>query len=193
MHRRLILVAGWLALVAGTVSWSALAERTPGRLPAAVLSWPTGTQMAMGEGPQALLFLHPRCPCYSKGGQDLARLRQECPELATRVVWVVPPGAPARWSDGLSQRVASSLPPFVDTDGNEARRFGVTASGTLLVFDASRRLVYSGGLTIRRSTQSTEGAHSSIGDALRNSQADQPPVCEVVFGCALFDEGDSAR
>ena len=72
----------------------------------------------------------------------------------------------------------------VDNDGIEARRFGSSASGQVLLYNPQGKLLFSGGITASRGHSGDNDGRTAIVALLTQGQAakDETPV----FGCQLF-------
>jgi hypothetical protein len=70
-----------------------------------------------------------------------------------------------------------------DEDGVEAARFGAKTSGKTLVYDASGRLAFRGGLTPERGHEASSGGRERIASLVLDSARTDSPV----FGCALYE------
>jgi hypothetical protein len=151
--------------------------------------WPPGTGVVRDPGrPTLLIFLHPRCPCSEASLEELARLLARVPGRATAMaILVKPPGARDAWEEGEIGEGVLRIPGVrlvVDTDGAEARRFGMRTSGAVAVYDAGGRLVFSGGITAARGHRGdSTGSHAilSLLDGNGPGLTGTP-----VFGCPLF-------
>jgi hypothetical protein len=188
---RLALLAGfvWLALCAAGMMALWRYEHTPGGITTVQPRWPDGVNLALNvNGPTLILFVHPRCPCTRASLSELERVLSSC--QGSRRAYVVayrPASAEAGWEHTDLWRTASKLPGvrlLSDADGTLARRFGATTSGHALVYDASGRLLFDGGITSARGHQGDNAGSNSIiallsgdGSAVRSTP---------VFGCPII-------
>ena len=76
---------------------------------------------------------------------------------------------------------------YVDDEGIEARRFGVSTSGQTLLYDKAGALLFSGGITGARAHQGDNDGRRSI-VALLNRKTPGRTATNV-FGCSLFSDG----
>jgi hypothetical protein len=187
---RLALLAGfvWLTLsIAGVVAlWRY--ELTPGDVATVQPRWPARVNLSPNVGgPTLILFVHPRCPCTRASLGELERILSSCQgSPRAYVIAYRPASAEAGWEHTDLWRTASKLPGvrlLSDVDGTLARRFGATTSGHALVYDASGRLLFDGGITAARGHQGDNAGSSSIiallggdGSALHSTP---------VFGCPI--------
>jgi len=94
---------------------------------------------------------------------------------------------PEKWEiAGLWESVANmpGVKLSVDNDGIEARRFGSSTSGHVMLYNTQGQLVFSGGITAARGHSGENDGRSAIVALLTQGQAatDETPV----FGCQLF-------
>lgn len=152
--------------------------------------WPTGSALSpAADHPTLVLFAHPRCPCTHASVTELARLVERTNgSLAVRIAVVRPGGTAAEWDDTELVARAAAIPGATvssDDDGVEASRFGVRASGHVLVYDRDGRRVFSGGLTSSRGHEGESFGTRRILSMLATGVADRADA--PVFGCALAD------
>ena len=182
----------WLLLVsAGFVGlWKY--KSTPGAAGAVTPArWPS--QATVARSPQRatlLLFAHPRCACTRATLAELARLLSRFHERidATVLFWT-PVDAPADWDRTDLWTSAARIPGVTvtrDLDGREASRFAVETSGGAVLYDASGRLLFKGGITPARGHEGDSFGQERIAALLTTGAADRADA--PVFGCALEDE-----
>ena len=72
----------------------------------------------------------------------------------------------------------------IDNDGIEARRFGSSTSGQVMLYNTQGKLLFSGGITASRGHSGDNDGRTAIVALLTQGQAltDETPV----FGCQLF-------
>ncbi len=164
------------ALLAGIVGWEWY-TLTPGSkgTPEAIEAEPGGWRMT--------IFVHPHCPCTRTTLTDLMDLGHADPDLAVRVVFVIPPDAPAEWWNSPSRAIAESISgvEIVRDDGTEARRSGAETSGHTFLIDPTGRTVFCGGLTPGRGRDGALRAWLSRMKSSSGERVDAP-----VYGCPLF-------
>lgn len=179
------LVCVWMiAISAGMASLarhSALASQdAPGPT-----RWPAGSALDREPGRGTLLcFVHPRCPCTRATLRELERVVSRSPRAAVRVVFRDDPGgdvaAAATWE--MAARVPGARR-VRDPGGVEARRFGATTSGLVLLFDAGGALRFRGGVTPGRGHEGESEGAAGLRAALRGREG--PVGWSRVFGCGL--------
>ncbi|MBV9848853.1 MAG: hypothetical protein JO250_04115 [Armatimonadetes bacterium] len=151
--------------------------------------WPAGTILPLDpDRPTLVLLAHPRCPCTSATMDELENLMARCRGLvALHVLFYRPGSAPADWAQTDLWRRAAAIPGaavHADTDGAQARLFGATTSGQVLLYQPDGSLLFSGGITNTRGH-----AGPSIGaDAVRSllTKGTAPQAETPVYGCPLI-------
>lgn len=179
----------WLLLVGAGMKAAMDYEATPGASNPAPEQWPASSRISPPKAkPRLLVFAHPRCPCTRATFDELLEIAARAPDRAEIDVWFYrPSGAAANWNQGDLWRRVATQPGFKvhnDEEGREARLFGASTSGTVVLFDAQRRLVFRGGLTALRGK-----AGDSMGrQAVLSFLLDGKPVAaqSPVFGCSLL-------
>ena len=195
LSRRLPLagVAAWiLSAAAGTaVVWNH--SLAPGADAVPPDRWPRESSVVRSPRlPTLLLFVHPRCPCTRATlGEFAVLMAQSGGRVSTRVLCLLPDGAPADWADTDLLRTARAMPGvdvLLDRGGVEARRFGAATSGQALLYDAEGRLVFSGGITASRGHSGDNAGRAAVLAFLRGEAPDRRHT--LVFGCRLFGPSD---
>ena len=136
-----------------------------------------------------LLFAHPQCPCTKTTFEELDQIRgASAHRLAITIVFVLPPHVPVGWEKGELWTQASEMKDVHvdrDVDGIEARRFGVSTSGHVLVYNPGGILLYSGGITLSRGhSGDNPGETEIVRLTLGHTPADKGR--KPVFGCSLL-------
>lgn len=193
------LIAGSLWLLAITAGFGLLLRYASTPAPqdgAPPRRWPAATLLTRSSArPQLLLFAHPHCPCTRASVAELARLMGRFHgRLDARVLVVQPPGVGDEWADSALRERAGTIPGVrvsIDRDGVEARRFGAVASGTVLLYDRSGRLLFHGGITAARGHEGQSFGQQRIAALLTTGSADSDRA--PVFGCVLFDVETQSR
>jgi hypothetical protein len=135
-----------------------------------------------------LVFLHPRCSCSFATLSELARIavrHKPGATLPTIDILFYRPRNSA-WMPGELWERAQQLPGAQmhwDEGGREARRFGATTSGFVLLYDSSGHLLFSGGVTGSRGHEGTNYGIERLMASLDTSA--RTPESSLVFGCAL--------
>ena len=137
-----------------------------------------------------VMFAHPLCPCTPASLTRVGELLAAAPaSVEATVFFDIPDGVTAAWEHGESERIAESIPRLrvvADPNGDTARRFGVSTSGGVLIFDPEGRRIFQGGLTARRGDPSENAASDAALACLRGRTGE--PDDWPVFGCSLFGE-----
>jgi hypothetical protein len=180
--------------LAGMVALAAF-DNAPGAASTSPALWPRLTGLDRSTaGPQLLAFAHPYCSCTTATISELGTLFASLPlQNAPAVTFVVyRPGSAAGWSWKTLKDRASVLAHsrFVWDDGGlEARRFGATTSGMVLLYSSAGQLQFQGGITGSRGHEGDNYGLDTLRMALRhmpNAMAVRGPISRSrVFGCAL--------
>jgi len=182
------LTGAWLAAVATGMGILIRYSAISGDVGMPPPTWPAETSIPRPAGrPLLVLMAHPRCPCTRATMEELARLmRRLSGRIETRVVFYAPAGAAEEWWKSDIWTSAAAIPgvtAILDTDAVEARRFHVETSGHALLYDASGRLLFSGGITVARG-HAGDNAGADWVEALMRGD---PSIGKTtpVFGCRL--------
>jgi hypothetical protein len=183
-------LAAWVVLVAGgfftlwryKATAAAASETGPPAL------WPSGSSLRPATDRATLvLFAHPKCGCTHATVTELARLMASMHDrVEARIAVVRPAEVPADWDDTELVARAAAIPGATvsrDEGGVEATRFGVTASGHVVLYDHGGRRLFSGGLTSSRGHEGESFGSMRIHSLLTTGVADRADA--PVFGCAL--------
>ncbi len=195
-------VAAWFVAVGGVMGAMHAYSARPGVGERALEAWPHGTSLGLDRSrPTVVLFVHPRCPCTRA---TIENLRSVWPDGGVdgadgggASLTIVSSGPAA--GGALSEEVEgwlASLPKgagarvVVDASGEEARRFGATTSGHVIVADASGAVRFCGGVTpgrghVGRCDALDRFAGALEATSLARSDGANPPV----FGCPIFGKG----
>ena len=181
-------LAGLIALVAF--------DNTPGAPGSPSITWPRFTHLhRKSNRPELLVFAHPYCTCTTATISELATLFASTDSRANPAIKFVVyrPETRAGWSwKSLNDR-ASVLPKtefYWDDGGREARRFGATTSGMVLLYDARGALRFAGGITGSRGHEGDNYGLDALRTALAPIAPGTPPHTNTiarsrVFGCAI--------
>lgn len=181
-----LVTAGFFALWRYKAAAAAPSQAGP---PAA---WPASSGLRPAPDRATLvLFAHPKCACTHATVTELARLMaREHERVEARVAVVRPAEVPADWDDTELIARAAAIPGASvsrDEGGVEAARFGVKASGHVVVYDRGGRRLFSGGITSSRGHEGESFGTQRIHSLLTTGAADRGDA--PVFGCA-FDDPD---
>ena len=188
-------MAIWITLI-GVVSFMMLNyDFTPGPASSAPSYWPESSTLSRQPGRSTIvMFAHPRCPCTSASIDELCQILEKAAgPVDCQIVFLMPPNASQDWLASANVRAARSIRNVrvVSDDGNEARRFAVTTSGHILLFDQRGRLAFSGGITVSRGHV---GPNSGATTLLQSIRHQQPADHEIpTFGCPLFKDNADCR
>lgn len=155
--------------------------------------WPAASTLRReGDAATLIMLVHPQCPCSRASVAELERLLVETRDRVQAHVLVVrPPGAPEPWERTALWDRAAAIPGVTvhtDLDGEQARLFGATASGHVVVYDAAGRLRFRGGITGARGHEGDNPGRSRARAAILEGDAGEGPT----FGCALLHGDDGA-
>jgi len=164
---------------------------TPGK-PATIPSqWPADSSLKPQHDRATLvMFVHPQCPCSRASIGELASLMAHTrSKLDAYVLFMAPKGFSDHWVKSDLWQSAAAIPGvknIADPDGLEAKRFHVTTSGNIALYNPAGKLLFQGGITASRGHFG-----DSIGrDSALAALAGNPPksCSSAVFGCPLFNE-----
>ena len=170
-------------------------ENTPGLGASAPQQWPTDTEIARTRGqPTLVMFAHPHCPCTRASIGELAILMARAQGLASAtVLFGAPTDFPAGWHETDLWQTAAAIPGvtvMADPDGREAQRFGAATSGQTLLYDASGRLQFDGGITDGRGHSGDNVGRATLLALLTDGPA-AVRAGAAVFGCPLVLASDA--
>jgi len=164
----------------------------PGRAATPPARWPAASVVAPAANRATLVLIaHPRCACTRATLGELSLLMTHCAgRLSAHVIFVRPAGAAAGWTNTDVVRSAKAIPGVTvttDDNGVEADRFGTWTSGQVMLYDASGRLEFCGGITAGRGHAGDNAGRSAIEALLHGGQV--ATASAPVFGCKLFADG----
>jgi hypothetical protein len=150
--------------------------------------WPLGSVISQPDArPALLLFAHPQCPCTRASLDELISVMTRTRGLASvYVVFSTPADASETWTHSASWNYAASIPDVrivLDKDAREARRFGVLASGHVLLYGSGGELLFTGGITPARGRVGDNAGRDAITTLLAGQRA--PRSRTSIFGCLL--------
>jgi hypothetical protein len=182
-------VAVWLGAVAAGFLWLLDYSMTPGVRGPTPAVWPADSAIERASGtPTLVMFAHPLCPCSRASLSELGELLRKAGPMAAHVLMLAPHDAGSDWKDPGLREAAAAIPHVrvaADDDGVEARRFGATTSGHVVIYGRDGRLLFSGGITAARGHL---GDNLGLQRALAALGAGAPTCVESpVFGCSLKD------
>ncbi len=151
--------------------------------------WPATASIERAtDRPTLLVFVHPQCPCTLATIAELERL---IAEVSGHVQPIVLLGCPANqrqeWLETrLAQRcqMLSASQVLADVNGVLATQFNAMTSGFCVLYSATGKLQFHGGITYQRGHEGE--SHGRV--ALRRILNGQPPLATKapVYGCQLI-------
>ena len=194
--------SGWIIWVATAIWFAAFAggtaaflrfEFTPGEETRAPLAWPRDSSLPLHpDGMTLVLFAHPHCVCTRASLDELqVVMSHHSRPMHAEVVFVQLPGFTDEEMSDESWEKAGCIPGVerrIDKEGVEARRFGALVSGYTVLYDASGKLLFEGGVTGSRGQVGANAGRNSVVGFLRDGQVDTSRT--PVFGCSLFDRSE---
>jgi hypothetical protein len=188
------------AVVIGVLAWAAgimlgmqrlwTYKSTPGANATAPATWPGSKLIQPVTGKSTLvMFAHPLCSCTRASLAELdAVLQRSGGRVAAWVLFLLPEGAPDSWDTSTTWEAARRLPfvhVVIDQGGVEADRFRASTSGQVVLYDASGRLQFSGGITGARGHVGDNSGEAAVVSLVNTGTADAH--VHEVFGCGLHD------
>jgi hypothetical protein len=188
-------VAVWLvAFAAGTVAFLRF-EFTPGDETRAPVVWPADSALTLRpDGVTLVVFAHPHCACTRASLDELSVVLSQINGLrpvSAQVVFVQLPEFTDVEMKDESWEKAGAIPGLerrIDKQGVEARRFGALVSGYTVLYDASGKLLFDGGITGSRGQVGANVGRNSVIAFLRDGKVETSHT--RVFGCYLFDRAE---
>jgi len=184
-HGGWLAIGAWLLVLCIGFGLAIDFEAKPGQS-ADATAWPADTRLSLAaSGKTLVMFLHPECPCSAASLDELEKLLAHASAPTKTFVVFVHARPTDPQTDNLAR--ASQIPGAaieVDTEGEEARRFGSRTSGDLFIFDAAGQLEFEGGITPSRGHVGP-GTCSDAAAAAIASLSDHPARVPV-YGCPLF-------
>jgi hypothetical protein len=193
----LLFVVLWTTAVGAGVTWLWNYAATAGDAATPPEHWPARSFIKREPGTATLVMLaHPRCPCTRASMAELAVLMSRVGAHArAHVLFVRPRAVDPDWEKTALYQSAAAIPgvtAHTDPGGDEAALFRAATSGQVVAYDASGRLIFSGGITGARGHEGDNAGLSRVLALLSGKPADGHE--SKVFGCALASrdaKGDS--
>ena len=184
-----IVIIVWLCAIGVGVRFVLIYENSPGTVGATPKTWPGDSRVQRSpDFPTLLMMVHPHCPSSRASVIELSLLLAQVQgRVNANVLFVRPLGVPENWEISELWANVSRMPGVklkVDNDGIEARRFGSSTSGQVLLYNTQGKLLFSGGITASRGHSGDNDGRTAIVALLTQGRAatDETPV----FGCQLF-------
>ncbi len=184
----IVVTIAWLICVVTGLGLLLRYKSTPGHAAEQPAQWPDAARLARhAETWTLVMFAHPKCPCTRASLNELSRLLTRCQgRVQSQIVFIKPVGTSDEWmtTDIVEQAQAiSHVTVAWDRGGELAATFRVSTSGHVVLYDATGRLRFSGGITVARGHEGANaGAEAIARCVLENAPA---PRQTGAFGCPL--------
>jgi hypothetical protein len=161
---------------------------TPGERGPCPERWPAGSSLRLAaDRPTLVLLAHPHCFCTQASLDELEQILIHSPQpVSAHVLFYRPGSFPKGWEKTALwhqvERLAGARA-HCDEDGAEARLFGATTSGQVLLYHPEGHLLFRGGITNARGHVGASVGTTAILALLSQGPAGQPET--PVFGCPL--------
>jgi len=177
----------WLGLIVIGYTWlfrysfvAGEASTSPGSIPHVLASPGSSSRW------QVFLALHPHCPCSLATVRELAKILTRAADVSVvTVLMYKPSNEPDGWLEGRlldeCRRMNCRIRP--DPEGGFAKALGTVTSGDVVVYDASGKLRYHGGITGSRGHEGDNLGQQAVIDILRGHNASRTAM--PVFGCPI--------
>ena len=182
----------WLLACLGGAFVAMRQEFQPGRLGGSS-GWPETASIKPGRSKTTVVaIVHPRCICTAATISHLITVLQPRSDVVVVALIYAPSECASAegWDEGDHARKIqiqmTSAVIFRDRSGTEARKFGASTSGTILVFDDKGNELFRGGITNRRGGDSDNPGLRHFRNAVERNQRSLAPT--PVFGCSLESE-----
>jgi hypothetical protein len=179
----------WIAAVVTAFGALAAYSRTPQAANGQVTHWPGASALHSGREATLLMFLHPHCPYSRASLEQFHRIlaQADAPPHAS-IIFVRPKGMPEGWERSDLWDAAAKIPGVevhVDVAGAQARRFGVTTSGAVILADRFGKVLFQGGITAECGDVEDNAGADAV---LSGIKTGRPLTTNTaVFGCSLFE------
>jgi hypothetical protein len=193
LSSRYFIGAVWLVTVGVGLAVVTNYENAAGKTGQTPSTWPRTASFARDTArPTLVMFAHPKCPCTRASLGELNRLLARCDNRpVTHIFFLKPHAQSDDWARDDLWRNAAGIPGLVlheDIDGREAERFGAHTSGHVVLYDASGRLQFTGGITAARGHAGDNSGANRVVALLSGQESpvdSQARQTTAVFGCAL--------
>lgn len=193
-----MIAMGALLVVCGAVivCGFGLLERyaaTPGKPGIPQKKWPAQSSIPRPDTlPTLIMLAHPKCPCTRSSIDELAVVMRHCAGRVNGFVAFFRPGdAPEGWEQTDLWRSAAAIPGIKvisDINGREAQRFGAATSGSVVLYDQTGRLRFSGGITRSRGMSGESDGRKTVIALITGESSIL--TATPVYGCQLLDSTD---
>ncbi len=180
----------WLFISVAGVAAFWKYELSPGEQESIAVSWPESTTLtASSHQATLLMFVHPQCNCTTAGLHELQQLLKELePTCRPELVFVLmsPNDEKQDWRDTANERFCRKFREasiVLDPGGREADLFGVSTSGTCLLYSGKGELIFSGGINASRGHIGPNRGRDLLKQCLASKSEGRRNY--VAFGCPL--------
>lgn len=152
-------------------------------------AWPSASLIHKSPAlPTIALFCHPMCPCTRATMAQFDRLASQYKGKANfTIVFLKPSSQGADWVESDTWEHAKRIPTaqvIADLDGKEINRFQAKTSGETILFDATGRQLFRGGITPSRGHEGPCVATDALGAYLEGGP--MKLSTSPIFGCSLL-------
>ena len=196
-----LLLCSWGALLLSGIAGIGWWNSQPGLSASSPARWPAGSVFLRSTRKTLIVFLHPQCPCSRATVRVLERLAARLHgRVDMHALLLVPgsspkgeaPSADAFTTSNLLESLDAIPGLLVHTDpgAREAKRFGATTSGHVVLYDEAGRLRFAGGITASRGHEGDSDALAALAQQIDRPAAmttlDQ--IKTATLGCPLFSK-----
>ena len=160
----------WVGLIAGGYAWLLRYSFGGANTATAPATIPSGLAPTGAQRPQLFLALHPRCPCSRSTVRELAKILTRAPQASDVTVLMYRPQKESdAWLQGALREDCQRMNCWIcpDPDGLLAASLGNLTSGGVVLYDASGRLRYQGGITGARGHEGDNAGELAVINILR--------------------------
>lgn len=156
-------------------------------------TFPADLQIGTEEQAKVVLFYHPKCPCTQATVRCLERLAASFASQPRIIAYAYVPSKEAEsWVESATTgklRTLGNVTVIADRDAEVCRRFDVSTSGHVLVYNKNGELKFSGGITPSRGHEG-DCASGTAFLATVNGNSDAKESCPV-YGCAIVQSNEA--
>ncbi len=193
----------WLALTICTMTSFWAYEATPGTPSAVAECAPAESSILLASERNTLVvFIHPKCVCTNATLLELRRIWNEIDSTVhPKCIFALrqPVDSAAAWTKTSIERMCREFPEatvLYDYGGMEAKRYGITTSGTCILYASNGHRIFCGGITASRGHQGPAHGQDVLLERMKafsssselhsaNPQCLNHDACPA-FGCPLF-------
>jgi hypothetical protein len=187
----------WATAMCGAFSLLAFHEFQTGvdESVVATSSWPAGSQLPSAPQATLVMMAHPYCACTEASLEELKIITDRAKgQLRVFVLFLRAQGTKDDWSRTRywDKAVAiAGVTVLEDLGGAEARRFGVSVSGEMVLFDPRGVTLFHGGITPTRGHAGDNQGRQRVLAALAGATSD--PSNHAAYGCPITADGQRNR